>query len=161
MMKRYLVPFLASTALSALVFTTTGATAAGWWRTVDGSACHPSNPDPRLGYYQQWDCPFVSDTITGATSISGNAATVVYADYVVGENHVENLYISACGRAYNGTYSCGTSAFYASQPNGVYDLPLSLWKGTTSAWDYFTVRFQFGNDGGYLRPTGIAAAGNN
>jgi hypothetical protein len=161
MMNRHLVPFLASTALSALVFASTGATAAGWWRTIDGSVCNPSSPDPRLGYFKRYDCPFVSDTVSGATSISGNAATSVYADYVVGENHVENLYISACGHAYNGSYACGTSVFYPSQNNGVYDVSVPLWKGTQSVWDYFGVSFQIGNDGGYLRPTGITATGNN
>jgi hypothetical protein len=160
-MRRYLVPFFASAIVSGLVCAATQAQATNWWRTVDGAACNPSDPDSVTHYYKSQDCPFVSDTISGATSLTGNGATTIYADYVVGEAHVEDLYISACAHAFNGTdYACGTSVHYASQNNGTYDVSLPLWKGTQSHWDYFRVRFQISN-GGYLRPTGIAATGTN
>jgi hypothetical protein len=92
-MNRYVVPFFASAVLSGVLCGATRAKAASWWRTVDGSACNPSDADSTTHYWKRQDCPFVSDTISGATSISGNAASTIYADYVVGEAHVENVYI--------------------------------------------------------------------
>src|SRR4051794_24439357 len=140
-MPKQLVTFFVSAVVSGILFATTGAAAATWWRTVDGSACTVTEPNVN-GSSRYQACPFISDTIEGATSLSGNGASTIYADWVVGENHVENLYISACGRAFNNQGgSCGTSVYYASQTYGFYDRSLPLWKGTTSQWDYFFVTF--------------------
>jgi hypothetical protein len=139
--------------LAGVVCASTGVRAATWWRTVPGSACD---------FYQSsmthFRCPFPSDRIAGATSIDGNATLgAIFADYTIGESGSPAVYISACGSSYslNGGH-CGTPVTRFNAVNGVYDVSVPLWTGTSSPWDYFYVSMD-----GVLNPIGIGVTGSN
>jgi hypothetical protein len=164
-MNRSLVVFIGSAVLAGLLGTASWARAAYWFRTVEGSACEPfpypmSNSSP--DYPTEYRCAFPSDTIEGATSISGNrGVSSIFADYAVGEAGARDVNISACGVSYNHTGgSCGTPFLSDHQTNGYYDIGVPLWAGTGSGWDYFYVDLRI-RKGGYIKPIGIGVAGAN
>src|SRR5579871_478434 len=105
--------------------------AGAWTRTVTSTALVPVAGAEQI-------IPFPSDGTSGTPN--GNSTTTIYVDFYVVGTGSANVSARACGMGYNNTGGgCGTVSTANYAAGSSYDVSLSKWSGSGSAWDYFYV----------------------